>query len=130
MNGGPELFPRSVLICTSNLGIGRYHVGEGQLQMAKPAGEMQRIESSDGNNKLRSANHSRLENDSAVAIDAAENEGLPVSGEPRPFTTIPAAELDSFIQARAYEIYEKNCRADGHAHRHWRQAQSEILGCR
>lgn len=49
------------------------------------------------------------------------------TGAPLPFTAIPGAELDSFIRARAYELYEQGCRQDGHADEHWRQAQSEIL---
>jgi Protein of unknown function (DUF2934) len=40
---------------------------------------------------------------------------------------IPAAELDSFIRARAYELYEQGGREAGHAEEHWRQAESEIL---
>ena len=52
------------------------------------------------------------------------------TGAPLTFTSIPAAALDTFIRARAYEIYELGCRLDGHAEEHWRQAQLEILRCR
>lgn len=48
-------------------------------------------------------------------------------GTPLTFTTIPGAELDTFIRARAYELYEQAGRQDGQAEEHWRQAQSEIL---
>ena len=102
-------------------------MGKGSFKSQKQEGEMPRLESRDGNNKPRQPNPSQLEKESAAAIDAAENEGLPVAGEPLPFTAIPAAELDSFIRARAYEIYEQECREDGHAEQHWHQAQSEIL---
>jgi Protein of unknown function (DUF2934) len=49
------------------------------------------------------------------------------TGAPLTFATIPASELDTFIRARAYELYEQACRQDGHAEEHWRQAQAEIL---
>jgi DUF2934 family protein len=49
------------------------------------------------------------------------------TGAPLTFTAIPATELDSFIRARAYELYEQGCREDGYAEEHWRQAQSELL---
>ena len=49
------------------------------------------------------------------------------TGAPLTFATIPAAELDGLIRARAYELYEQACRQDGHAEEHWSQAQAEIL---
>jgi Protein of unknown function (DUF2934) len=49
------------------------------------------------------------------------------TGAPLTITDIPAAELDSFIRARAYELYEQGGREAGRAEEHWRQAQSEIL---
>lgn len=32
------------------------------------------------------------------------------------------------IEARAYEIWETEGRPDGHAERHWREAEAEIVG--
>ena len=97
--------------------------------MAKSADETQRVESPEENNAAYEK-PSQAVKENLAAIDAVENEGLTIADEPLPFRTIPAAELDSFIRARAYEIYEQKCREDGHAEQHWRQAQSEILRCR
>jgi hypothetical protein len=57
-----------------------------------------------------------------AAIPAKDPMGTPLT-----FTTIPGAEIDTFIRARAFELYEQACRQDGHAEEHWRQAQAEIL---
>jgi hypothetical protein len=103
-------------------------MGKDKLQMAKPADELLRNENPENNAAYEKPGQAMTEN--RAAIDAAENEGLTIAGEPLPFNTIPAAEVDSFIRARAYEIYEQKCREDGHAEQHWRQAQSEILRCR
>lgn len=144
-------------------------------KMPKPADEIQRIEPDDENNPS-DEKRGQPDKGNVVAIDAAENEGLPIVGlgdekprlpgkaevvviksaaskdlsssrglgknmrptiadipekdptdAPLFFTTIPGAELDSFIRARAYQLYEQGCKQEGHAEEHWRQAQSEIL---
>jgi hypothetical protein len=148
--------------------------------MPKQADEIQRIEPDDENN-LGYEKRGKPDKGNVVAIDAAENEGLPVVGlgdekprlpgkaevvviksaasksaaskdlsssrglgknmrptiadipekdptdAPLYFTTIPGAEIDAFIRARAYQLYEQGCKQEGHAEEHWRQAQSEIL---
>lgn len=40
----------------------------------------------------------------------------------------PAESLEEKIRFRAYELYERSGREEGHAHEHWVQAEAEIAG--
>jgi hypothetical protein len=40
----------------------------------------------------------------------------------------PAESLEEKIRLRAYELYERRGRQEGHAHEHWVEAEAQIAG--